>query len=1288
MIESRKIKNPFPGLRPFEIEEYRLFFGREGQSDALVSRLQHSHFLAVVGTSGSGKSSLVRAGLLPALRGGMMNGAGAGWRICIMRPGSDPIANLARALADKEVLLEAGAGLPPAETEAIIEATLRRGSLGLSEVARQARLAEHEKLLVVVDQFEELFRFRAARASSSTGDDASAFVKLLLEAAQQREFSIYVVPTMRSDFLGDCAQFQGLPEAINDGQYLIPRLTRDERRFAITGPVGVTRGKITEPLVNRLMNDVGDSPDQLPILQHALMRTWDYWAAHRRNGEPIGLEDYEAVGTMSDALSKHADEAFDDLPDKRSELIAEILFKALTERGSDNREIRRPTCLKDICEIANASAPEVSAVIEIFRAPGRSFLMPPAGVPLEPETVIDISHESLIRNWKRLMHWVKDEAESARTYRRLAGAATDYHQGAGGLLDDVTLQNVLTWRESSKPGRAWGVRYHPEYNTAMAYLELSTLARDAHIHEEEERERLKLETARAFADKQQRAARRMRWLTAGMAVMFVLAFAAAVWGFDAQRTAIRLKNEAEQSAKRAREAQTGALLSAKEAQAAQAKAEKSAQDAQREKDNAEKSAQAAEQEKAKADKSAQAAKEAQAKAEKSKKEVEESNARLTTEKNNTTYALDRSTWNVLGGAAFQREDYSTALRAFGSALITLDREQERPRANANTENSLGYARVSLLSNLGATLLKIGESDKSKLPEAVASYECAKSIMLPDKASAEFCRVAEKVALKQNDDEAVRQKAETQPAGQSAVSDWALFDLYYGAAHAYRDWATSLREEFYHNLRERRESAGNLHEQSNSLSSPAPLSEVSRSFKKSEEYFQGALEIQERRLEKSDRRIAGGYQELAHGYLDSGQLELAETAFKRAVELLRLDKDSSALDSNNRAALAAALKELGEFYQWKQGRYDDALKVFNEMVTLQEDVTVNELAGQGQEIANTYNDLGQIYSAMGDKQRAENAYRAANLLQQTALKLRRVKTNQRTPTDPEWLKLIRELTIDLDALGDAYTKLDKFPDAEAIYLTSLQYREGQPEERTSYSKLRSFYLQRKDYANAEKYNQLLLTFYKDKPRSPEYAGALVLMAALYAEAPDRSADARSNYQSALEIYKERRDWWNENLVFYRLARLFEREKMLPEQEQALRDRVDTLAGYFNLLATPAGPQPKDPVTLVSEYLYAIQALASFYEGKDVARAEAAYQRAVAAYDYITRKIYNEDILKFYAARLGEYQKLLVKLNKQLEAVAVADKHKIVKDKLRQFEVIREQEIVQRTQQSSWQLISPR
>ncbi|MBV9923447.1 MAG: ATP-binding protein [Acidobacteria bacterium] len=560
-LDALGTANPFPGLRPFETDEYRLFFGREGQSDALLERLERSRFLAVVGTSGSGKSSLVRAGLLPALRGGMMAGAGAGWRVAVARPGHDPHGNLARALAEDGVLSGAGAGLRLEEREAVIEAMLRGGSLGLVDAVRAARLG-HEKLLVVVDQFEELFRFRAARAAKAD-DEASAFVKLLLEAARQREVPVYVVLTMRSDFLGDCAQFQGLPEAINEGQYLIPRMTRDERRFAIVGPTRVARARMTEPLINRLLNDVGDNPDQLPILQHALMRTWDEWRRkgheHARvhtAGAKIDVCCYEAIGGMADALSRHADEAYAELPDERSRRLAELLFKALTERGSDNREIRRPTRLKEICEIADAPEEEVAKVVEVFRQEGRTFLMPPEGADLEPETIIDIAHESLIRNWGRLKEWVRDEAEGARIYRRLAEAAAAYRAGESGLLDDVTLGWVNRWQERYSPNRAWGLRYHPEYDAAMSLLEESRRARGQEREERErqrretlERERREREQAETYAAEQRRAARRLRYVAVVLGVVFLGAMAALVVAVVAERRA----ETAQKNVERARE---------------------------------------------------------------------------------------------------------------------------------------------------------------------------------------------------------------------------------------------------------------------------------------------------------------------------------------------------------------------------------------------------------------------------------------------------------------------------------------------------------------------------------------------------------------------------------------------------------------------------------------------------------------------------------------------------------------------------------------------------------------
>ncbi len=570
--EPAHIANPFPGLRPFETSEYRLFFGREGQSDALLERLERSRFLAVVGTSGSGKSSLVRAGLLPSLRGGMMAGAGAGWRVAVARPGHDPIGNLARALADEGVLADACAGLAHAEREAVIEAMLRGGSLGLVDAARAARLGG-EKLLVVIDQFEELFRFRAARAAG-TDDDAAAFVKLLLEASRQRDEPVYVVLTMRSDFLGDCAQLQGLPEAINDGQYLIPRMTRDERRFAIVGPVRVARARMTEPLVNRLLNDVGDNPDQLPILQHALMRTWDEWSRKRpeheaahTGGKLIDVCCYEAIGGMSDALSRHADEAYSELHDERSRQLAETLFKALTERGPDNREIRRPTRLKEICEIAGASEEEMAAVVEVFRGEERSFLMPPDDVELECDTIIDISHESLIRNWDRLRQWVKDEAEGARIYRRLAEAAAAYRAGESGLLDDVTLGWVNRWQERYSPNRPWGMRYHPEYDEAMAFLEESRAARGREREERErqrqetlERERREREQAERYAAEQRRAARRFRYVAVVLGVVFLGALAALAVAVVAERRAESAQDRVERARQKLQKSRNAAKM--------------------------------------------------------------------------------------------------------------------------------------------------------------------------------------------------------------------------------------------------------------------------------------------------------------------------------------------------------------------------------------------------------------------------------------------------------------------------------------------------------------------------------------------------------------------------------------------------------------------------------------------------------------------------------------------------------------------------------------------------------
>ena len=522
------ITNPFPGLRPFREEEEHLFFGRELQVDAMVDKLAQRRFLAVVGSSGSGKSSLVNCGLRPALHQGRMTSAGTSWRMAQFRPGNHPLAALAQALAEDGVLFRnfEERGLPLVE---IIDTTLRMSKRGLIDIFEQASLAKEVNLLLVVDQFEELFRYRQLTDGPQPGDlwsnghgfseEVTAFVKLLLEMQQQKDCPIFVVLTMRSDFLGDCTHYAGLAEAINAGLYLVPRLTPEERRDAIVNPIRVQGAEIEPVLVTRLVNDVGDNPDQLSILQHALNRTWANWQ-QEGGKDPLALRHYEAIGTMDGALDAHAEEAYAELASTGMEpslrqRICEKLFQALTDKATDGRGVRRPSTLGYLCALTEATETEVVEVIELFRQPSRSFLMPPAGENLTAEKVIDISHESLMRVWERLKRWVEQEAEAAQTYRRLAESASLNARGEASTLRDPELTIYQNWQQKRQPNKAWAERYAAGFDSAMKFLQRSRAERDAELAEQERRQqreaRRELEEAnraRIFAEDRQRLLRR------------------------------------------------------------------------------------------------------------------------------------------------------------------------------------------------------------------------------------------------------------------------------------------------------------------------------------------------------------------------------------------------------------------------------------------------------------------------------------------------------------------------------------------------------------------------------------------------------------------------------------------------------------------------------------------------------------------------------------------------------------------------------------------------------------
>jgi len=465
--------NPYPGLRAFGIEESHLFFGREGQSEIILEYLASNHFAAVTGASGSGKSSLIYCGLVPILFGGFVSGAGSNWRIIATRPGNQPVLNLAEAIADAEIQSGDYPGDQQATVRNLVYALLRRNSFGLVDAIDQMGLKKEENLLLIIDQFEELFRFKESRMDTTTTvNETEAFIKMLVNAVHQRRLPIYVVLTMRSDFIGECSQFQELTTLINDSNFLVPQMTREDFSRAILGPIAVASAEMDPQLYQEILNSINEGSDQLPVLQHAMMRTWEFWKKYNEPATPLRLRDYEAAGKMENALSMHANEAYEDLTDDEK-TICKSMFKTLTEKSSDNKGIRHPATVREIAEVAQAGIPAVIKVINAFRSRGRSFIIPAEHIELNENTVIDIAHESLMRVWDRLKGWVEEESNSVQMYLRLFEAASLYQQGKTGLWRPPDLQLALNWKKTQRPSLAWAKKYNPAFEKVMVFLDAS-----------------------------------------------------------------------------------------------------------------------------------------------------------------------------------------------------------------------------------------------------------------------------------------------------------------------------------------------------------------------------------------------------------------------------------------------------------------------------------------------------------------------------------------------------------------------------------------------------------------------------------------------------------------------------------------------------------------------------------------------------------------------------------------------------------------------------------------------
>ena len=477
---------PYIGLRPFEEADHDLFFGREEQIVALIRKLEDRHFVTIIGSSGSGKSSLVRAGLIPALREGFMAGI-QDWLTLVIRPGNDPYLRLAGAL---QARLRGGTPCPGPSGSAgptlqapasEVAAFLHKSDRGLLEVLERFAPAG-TKTLVVVDQFEELFAFRRASGAQGTfapRDESAAFVNMLLCSCRGTRQDVWVVLTLRSDFSGDCEAFLGLPEAVSQSQFLVPRLTRRQMRDAILGPSQLSDQEyapftVSDGLLNRIINDAGDRPDQLPLMQHALLQTWKLatGTASGSSGVVLDHAHYSQAGGIEQALSKHADDAWKQIAtDPKKSVIGCRLFLLLCEMSQDGQIVRRRTSGRELARCTGATMEEITEVVRLFRDDDRNFVITSPEGAITADTIIDVSHEALLRRWDLFStQWLVQERADAAELRRLTEQAELRNAG---VLSEKALVRVEAWRE--RVSLNWALRYvtAEAWDKAMSYIEAS-----------------------------------------------------------------------------------------------------------------------------------------------------------------------------------------------------------------------------------------------------------------------------------------------------------------------------------------------------------------------------------------------------------------------------------------------------------------------------------------------------------------------------------------------------------------------------------------------------------------------------------------------------------------------------------------------------------------------------------------------------------------------------------------------------------------------------------------------
>ncbi|MGH2556982.1 MAG: protein kinase domain-containing protein, partial [Actinomycetota bacterium] len=491
-----EVRNPYKGLRPFVEADAGDFFGRDRVTGALLDRMaeagEGSRFLAVVGPSGSGKSSLVRAGLVPALRTGAVPGSES-WFVVEMVPGAHPLGELEAALLRIAVN-------PPAS---LIE-QLERDEFGLLQATKRVLPPDESELLVVIDQFEEVFTLVQDEASRDH------FLSSLVAAVSDPRSRVRVVITLRADFYDRPLLHKGFGDLLARRTYAITPLSTEEVERAIAGPAEEVAVNLEPRLVAEMVAEVADQPGALPLLQYALTELFE-----RRTDSQITIEAYRGIGGVLGALARRAEELYGDLDEPGKEACRQLFLRLITLGEEGSEDTRRRVLRTELASV-EVDGQAMDQVVDAF---GNARLLSFDRDPVTRGPTVEVAHEALLREWGRLRGWVEAAREDVRVDRRLVAAAADWTAAGRDpsfLLRGSRLQLFESWAGTSGLALTGPER---------RYLEESVAQREAEAAAEETRKAKERMLER-------RSVIRLRALVAVLAVLALVASSLTLVAFN------------------------------------------------------------------------------------------------------------------------------------------------------------------------------------------------------------------------------------------------------------------------------------------------------------------------------------------------------------------------------------------------------------------------------------------------------------------------------------------------------------------------------------------------------------------------------------------------------------------------------------------------------------------------------------------------------------------------------------------------------------------------------------